>query len=85
MCLSKEIDLCSEEVYPIKCGISRLWVSKDFQKKGIGTALLDCLRSHFISNCNLSKNEIAMSSPTEAGKEFAKKYFETSNFLVYIS
>ncbi|KAF5275087.1 hypothetical protein FQA39_LY07024 [Lamprigera yunnana] len=77
------IDLCSEIAYPIKCGVNRIWVSEGHRKEGIGTALLNCLRGNFLYGNVLSKEDIALSSPTEAGKDFATKYFGTPNFFIY--
>ncbi|KAF2883547.1 hypothetical protein ILUMI_22611 [Ignelater luminosus] len=79
------IDLCSEMSYPIKCGVSRIWVSQACRKEGIGTALLNCLRGNFMFGSILRKDDIAFSSPTDAGKAFAMKYFNTLNFLIYTS
>lgn len=79
------IDLCSETSYPIKCGVSRIWVSQVCRKEGIGTALLNCLRGNFMFGSILTKDDIAFSSPTDAGKAFATKYFNTPNFLIYTS
>lgn len=83
LCDDIGIDLCSEIGYPIKCGVSRIWVSQGHRKEGIGTALLNCLRGNFIYGYILTKEDIAFSSPTEAGKAFAAKYFNNSNFLIY--
>lgn len=78
------VDKCSEEAYPIKCGISRIWTSSNYRKKGIATALLDSLKLHF-SYCDVLNNEdIALSSPTDFGIQFGRKYFKTDNFLIYI-
>ncbi|KAF5301137.1 hypothetical protein FQR65_LT08967 [Abscondita terminalis] len=77
------IDLCSELSYPIKCGVNRIWVSQGHRKEGIGTSLLNCLRGNFMYGYILTKEDIALSSPTESGKAFAAKYFNTSNFLIY--
>lgn len=85
MLQSEGVDLCSEEVFPIKCGISRLWVSKEHRNQGIGTTLMDCVRKNFMYGYILNSDEIAMSSPTEMGKAFAGKYFKTPNYLIYIA
>ncbi|KAK4884973.1 hypothetical protein RN001_001244 [Aquatica leii] len=83
LCDDIGIDLCSEICYPIKCGVSRIWVSQGNKKEGIGTALLNCLRGNFIYGYILTKEDIVFSSPIEAGKAFAAKYFNNSNFLIY--
>lgn len=78
------LDLCTEETYPIKCGVSRIWVSRNCRRAGIGTILMDCLKANFVYGCVLSNDDVAFSSPTEMGNSFAKKYFKTSNYLIYM-
>ncbi|CAH1988645.1 unnamed protein product [Acanthoscelides obtectus] len=78
-----EGDFCSKTVCPIKCGISRIWVSSSHRRQGIGKALMDAVKANFIVGYPLDDGEIAMSSPTGMGKSFAVKYFGTPNFLVY--
>ncbi|VEN47302.1 unnamed protein product [Callosobruchus maculatus] len=78
-----EGDFCSETAYPIKCGIFRIWVSANHRRQGVGKALMDAVKSHFIPGHPLDNSEIAMSSPTLMGKSFASKYFGTPNYLVY--
>lgn len=78
-----ETDLCSERSFPVKCGIARIWVSHNFRKQGIGTALMNVLKKNFLFGYVMNNSEIAFSSPTEMGKTFAKKYFNTSNFMVF--
>nr|CAI5835485.1 unnamed protein product [Callosobruchus analis] len=78
-----EGDFCSETAHPIKCGISRIWVSSNHRRQGVGKALMDAVKSHFIPGYPLDNSEIAMSSPTQMGKSFALKYFGTPNYLVY--
>lgn len=77
------IDVCSETSYPIKCGVSRIWVSRNYRKQGIGTKLINALKQNFIVGCVLTNKDIALSAPTEAGKEFAIKYFQTPFYLIY--
>ncbi|XP_018335732.1 N-acetyltransferase ESCO2-like isoform X1 [Agrilus planipennis] len=77
------VDTCSEESFVIKCGVSRIWVSKTYRRRGIGSALMNCLKKTFFANYILHNNEIGFSGPTVDGKSFATKYFNTSNFLVY--
>lgn len=80
----QDIDLCSETSYPVRCGISRIWVHKAHRRKKIGTALVNCLRFHFAYGGGLSLNDIAFSSPTAEGKVFASKYMGSPNFYVYM-
>ncbi|KAJ9593209.1 hypothetical protein L9F63_015254 [Diploptera punctata] len=76
-------DCCSEEAYPAKCAISRIWVNGIHRRKKIATKLLDSVRSCFIQGYLLGKDEIAFSAPTVAGKAFAEQYTGTENYLVY--
>lgn len=78
-----EADMCTEEKYPIKCGISRIWVSHNYRNQGIGSALIDSVKKNFMFGYILVNNDIAFSPPTEMGKHFAKKYFNTPNYLIY--
>lgn len=78
------LDLCTEETYPVRCGVSRIWVSHNYRRSGIGTILMDCLKANFVFGYVLTNDDIAFSSPTEMGNNFAKKYFKTSNYLIYM-
>lgn len=78
------LDLCTEETFSIKCGVSRIWVSQNYRRTGIATILMDCLKANFVFGCVLDNTEIALSTPTEMGNQFAKKYFKTSNYLIYM-
>lgn len=74
-----------ENVYrPAIVGISRIWVSKTFRRKGVATNLLDCVMSHFIYGMEIDKEEVAFSQPTESGAQLARAWFgEQSGWLVY--
>ncbi|XP_068896401.1 uncharacterized protein eco isoform X2 [Tenebrio molitor] len=78
-----QVDLCSEEAYPIKCGVSRIWVAQNQRQKGVATALMDCLKRNFMFGYIMRNEDVAFSSPTEMGKIFGKSYFKTPNFLIY--
>uniref|UniRef100_A0A8C4QZN5 N-acetyltransferase ESCO2 n=1 Tax=Eptatretus burgeri TaxID=7764 RepID=A0A8C4QZN5_EPTBU len=74
---------CATEPETAVCGISRIWVFSLFRRNGIATRLMDCLRKNFTYGTYLTKEEIAFSDPTQDGKLFATKYYNTPNFLVY--
>lgn len=78
------MDLCTEETFPVKCGVSRIWVSPNYRREGIGAILMDCLKANFVFGNVLKNEDVALSSPTEMGHNFAKKYFKTSNYLIYM-
>ncbi|CAG9859864.1 unnamed protein product [Phyllotreta striolata] len=77
-------DLCSETAYTIKCGVSRIWVSNAHRKLGYARKLMDSMRRHFVKGYYLQDSDIALSSPTQAAKGFAEKYFNTKQYLVYL-
>lgn len=79
-----EIDMCSRESFPVKCGISRIWVKKECRRGKIATALVNCLRFTFAFGNTLQKKDLAFSSPTTDGKQFALRYCDSSNFYVYM-
>ncbi|CAH1169200.1 unnamed protein product [Phyllotreta striolata] len=68
---------------PIKCGIPRIWVAESCRGTGVGTQMMDVLKSHFLPDVSLENSDIAFAIPNEDCKEFAKKYFRNDNFLVY--
>lgn len=77
------IDFCSSESYPVKCGISRVWVSGKHRRKGVGRKLLEAVKCNFIYGYRLSNYEIAYSAPTEMGKSFAAAITGKKDFYVY--
>lgn len=76
--------LCSTEFFSATCGITRIWTSKQHRRKGYAAQLMDVLRENFLSHRDLKLTEIAFSSPSPSGREFAAKYLGTPTFLVYI-
>ena len=66
-------------------GISRIWVSKQFRKKGLARTLLDCARGHFTYGLTVDKRQVAFSQPTESGGKLARRYFGCeAGWLVYM-
>lgn len=82
--LEGSIDCCTMETYPVKCGISRIWVSPSFRGHGIARTMLTVMRSHFVFGYQLSYDEIAFSAPTDAGKRLAESVTGRKDFLIYI-
>lgn len=82
--LPGEVDCCSEEEYPVKCGISRLWTHISHRRRSIATRLLNSMRATFCFGHILDLQDIAFSSPTPTGKVFAQHYTSNKNFLVYL-
>ncbi|ERF68738.1 hypothetical protein EPUS_07156 [Endocarpon pusillum Z07020] len=65
-------------------GVSRIWTSKSFRRKGIANNLLECVMSHFIYGLEIEKDELAFSQPTESGAQLARAWYgEESGWLVY--
>jgi N-acetyltransferase len=81
--LDESMVICSKEVKPALCGISRIWVHHGHRRKGIATRLMDAVCLNFIFGCALSPQQIAFTAPTADGKKFFEKYTKTLNFLVY--
>ncbi|XP_055312083.1 N-acetyltransferase eco isoform X2 [Sitodiplosis mosellana] len=77
------IDCYTTETYPVKCGISRVWIAPQYRRHGIAAKLITSMRSHFIFGAFLSFDDIAFSSPTEDGKKFAAKLTQRTDFLIY--
>ncbi|XP_076299665.1 establishment of cohesion [Lasioglossum baleicum] len=78
-----ELDCCTAESTPAKCGINVLWTEINHRKQGIASKLVDILRSQFYYGYIMSLDDIAFSIPTQSGKIFAEKYTKTRNFKVY--
>lgn len=65
-------------------GISRIWVSSGFRKKGIASALLDCASKTFRNSRTTPKELIAFSQPTQSGARLARRWFgQDSGWHVY--
>lgn len=56
-------------------GISRIWTSNAYRKKGIARALLDCVAGTFLYGLRIPASMIAFSQPTESGGQLARKWF----------
>ncbi|RIA87151.1 ESCO1/2 acetyl-transferase-domain-containing protein [Glomus cerebriforme] len=74
---------CSTKPLRAVCGISRLWVKRDYRRRKIATKLLENIRKNFIYGCELKPSEVAFSQPSGDGKAFATQYTGTREFLVY--
>ncbi|XP_052860427.1 N-acetyltransferase eco [Anopheles cruzii] len=78
------IDCYSSELYPAKCGVSRIWVSPKYRRLGVGARLIEAIRGHYIFGALLKIEDIAFGAPTESGKLFAEAITGRKDFLVYI-
>ncbi|EFN83480.1 N-acetyltransferase ESCO2 [Harpegnathos saltator] len=78
-----ELDCCTAESTPAKCGINVVWTAMSHRKQGIATRLVNTLRAKFFYGYVMSLDDIAFSTPSLSGKIFAEKYTKTRNFKVY--
>ncbi|XP_011162138.1 N-acetyltransferase ESCO2 isoform X2 [Solenopsis invicta] len=78
-----DLDCCTAESTPTKCGINVVWTAMSHRKQNIATKLVDTLRAKFFYGYVMSLDDIAFSIPTPGGKIFAEKYTKTKNFKVY--
>lgn len=76
-------DFCSEETYPVKCGILKIWVVPSCRRSGVAGRLIHAIRTHFVFGHILNFDEIAFSSPTFSGRNLFKKLTNRSDFLVF--
>ena len=80
---SSSIEVQEEDV-PAVVGVSRIWTSKGFRRKGIANNLLDCVLNQFIYGMDIDRDELAFSQPTESGAALARSWYgEESGWLVY--
>ena len=76
--------LAEEERHPALLGISRIWTSKSHRRKGIASALLDCVRGSFFYGIEVPREMVAFSQPSESGGRLAESWYgEKSGWLVY--
>nr|CAD7202526.1 unnamed protein product [Timema douglasi] len=71
---STGLDTCSEEVYPVKCGISRIWTLINCRRRGIATRLVNCMST---SSCLLVSSFVAASMPVESVGSCTEKECKT--------
>ena len=68
---------------PCLVGVHKLWVHNSVRKQGIASSMLDAMRDHYIYGMVVPTEQIALSSPTAAGANFARQYLESASILVY--
>jgi len=74
---------CTTTPEPVKVGVSRIWVTHDYRKRGIASKLVDSVRDFFILGSAIKQDEYAFSDPTINGIDFASSYTNKKDFLVY--
>lgn len=76
--------VASEEEYPARLGISRIWTSKEVRRKGIAWTLLNTAISNFDFAVSIPKQLVAFSQPTDSGARLARSWFaKDDGWLVY--
>ncbi|KYR00539.1 GCN5-related N-acetyltransferase [Tieghemostelium lacteum] len=74
---------CSKTPTKVLCGINKIWTLQSSRKKGIAKKLIDTLRTSMYYGYRLSNHELAITQPTQAGKLFFTKYFNTNHLILY--
>lgn len=75
---SADLDLATEPSSAV-VGVSRIWTSAKFRRKGIAQNLLECVATQFIYGLEIEKDEVAFSQPTEMGVRLARGWFGAEN------
>lgn len=65
----------SQNPSPAVVGVSRIWTSRSFRRKGIANNLLECVMNQFIYGMEIHRTEVAFSQPTEMGRALAGSWF----------
>lgn len=81
--ISEDPFMASTEEVAAECGVARIWTHPKFRRQKVATRLLDTLRANFSLTKAIDKSMLAFSDPTINGKDFAKNYTQTKDFLVY--
>ena len=55
-------------------GIHQMWVHMNYRNQGMARALVDAARTHMVFGYNIPVDQLAFSSPTESGVQFARRY-----------
>lgn len=67
----------SDKPEAILLGVTRIWTSRSFRRRGIAETLLECARRNFFYGMEVTKDLVAFSQPTESGAQLAKKWYGT--------
>eukprot|EP00644_Phytophthora_capsici_P013076 jgi/Phyca11/540829/estExt2_Genewise1Plus.C_PHYCAscaffold_50655 len=73
----------STDAKPALVGICQLWVHPSFRRKRIATRMVDVVREKSIYGMHVAKNQVAFAQPTRNGLQFAYKYMDTCEVLIY--
>jgi GNAT superfamily N-acetyltransferase len=73
----------SSEASKAMIGIYQLWVHANFRQQGIATRLVTAAREKMVFGLVVPTHQVALSSPTEAGVAFARRYMKGEDVFVY--
>ncbi|KAL7688527.1 putative acyl-CoA N-acyltransferase, N-acetyltransferase ESCO, zinc-finger [Plasmopara halstedii] len=68
---------------PAVVGVCQLWVHPLFRRQSIASRMVDVAREKSVYGMHVSKNLVAFAQPTRNGLQFAQKYMESCDVLVY--
>lgn len=76
-----EPDLSHSTVVPIRCQVSRIWVSQSHRRRGVALQLLRSIRRcvhqssvQCTDSCGMSAQQVGFSHPTTMGRALAAKF-----------
>jgi GNAT superfamily N-acetyltransferase len=82
--ISTNISYDSNIPINVICGICRIWVKKEYRRKGIAKCLIESARLSSIYGVTLIKDDIAFSQTTALGNKLATNYFGRPDYLIFI-
>lgn len=79
LCVSNTCALCPVTTL----GIRQMWVRSNYRGMGINFTLLEIARKKTFPRLLLSRHHVAFSQPTEEGKRFISRYFQSRAYWIY--
>ncbi|CAH0481657.1 unnamed protein product [Peronospora belbahrii] len=64
-------------------GICQIWVHPSFRRRSIATRMVNIVREKSIYGMRIAKHRVAFAQPTRNGLQFAQKYMEPCEVLIY--
>ena len=89
---SSSISIDRDQAHEAILGVSRIWTSRAYRRRGIATRLLECARRSFVYGLVIAKDRVAFSQPSQSGKALAEAWFGVdggghqngTDWLVYV-
>ena len=72
---SSSISIDRDQAHEAILGISRIWTSRAYRRRGIATCLLEWARRSFVYGLVVAKDRVAFSQPSQSGKALAEAWF----------